>query len=173
MPVGNEFVPVRRMSALLEIPRRSAEDALNIGKLADSEIAVLRLAEEEGEIEALRRQVDLAIGQAQPDAHLRVQIQEFRDLRRNKTTPDTEWCSDVERPLRVFRDVDHLGFGIFDRLENRASPAVKRPALLGRRQASRRALKEADAEMFFQLRNARGCHSRRNPEIAPGGGHAA
>ena len=83
MPFGNEFVPVRRMSAFLEIPGRSAEDALHIGKLADAEIAVLGLAEEEGEIEALRRQVDLAIGQAQPDAHLRVQFQELRDLGRN------------------------------------------------------------------------------------------
>ena len=84
---------------------------------------------------------------------------------------DAQRRGDIQRSARVFGHVADFGFGLVYGLQNPHGTGVKDLPLLGRVQHPGGALEQADAQMFFQLRNPRGRHRRRNPQVPRGGGH--
>ena len=173
MPVAHEVVAGVRQAAAFDIGRCGAEDAAAVGDLADAQGAVLRLPQEESEVEPFARKVHVAVGEPQAQGDLGVGVQEFRDLGREQPPAQPERRGDEQCAARVFGEVHHACLGRLDRVEHLHGPLVEGPPLFGRGQAARGALEQPHAQVILELRDPRRGHGRRYPQVAPGGGHAA
>ena len=93
-------------------------------------LRVLEGAEHEGEVEALGGEVDAAVGEAEADVDLGVEVLEGGDERGDQALADAEGGGDVQRAARVLRDVGDGGLGLGDGVEDllRARVEDARPA---------------------------------------------
>ena len=81
-------------------------------------VEVLQGAEVEGEVERLGGDVDAAVGEAEADVDLGVEVVEGGDERGDQPLAEAEGGGDVQRAARVLRDVGDGGLGLLDGLED-------------------------------------------------------
>ena len=90
-----------RVRAVGEVGGRGGEHARAVGDRADAEVRVLEGAEDEGHVERLGGDVDAAVGEAQADVDLGVEVVEGGDQRRDQALADAEGGGDVQRAARA------------------------------------------------------------------------
>ena len=117
--------------------------------------------------------VDAAVGEAEADVDLGVEVVEGGDERRDQPLADAEGGGDVQRAARVLRDVGDGGLGLVDGVEDLLRALVEDRALLGRLQAAGGAVEEAHAEVALELGDAGGGDGGGDALVAAGGGHGA
>ena len=91
----------------------------------------------------------------------------------DKAAADAEGGGDKDGATRVLRDVHHGGFGLVYRFELLACAFVEDAAILGGLQRAGGAVKKADAQMLFKVRDPGRGHGGRGALIAGGRTHAA
>ena len=173
MPARYQVVAIPRHPPPGHIVGRGAKHPFDIRDLSDAQVAVLGLAQEERQVQPFGRQVDLPVRQAQTQADLGVVGQELRHQRRDQPPPDAQGGRHVKRSAQVLGDIGDLRLGGFDGGQDLGRAAIEGLPLFRGRQAARGALEQPHAQVILKLGNPRRRHRRRDPQIAPRGGHAA
>ena len=102
--LGDQVVRGLRRAAGGEIGGGGEEDALAVGDGAHLEARVLSVAEGEGDVDAFREVVDLAVGEPEPDLDAGEGGVEVGDERRHDAAADAERRGDDQRAARLQRE---------------------------------------------------------------------
>ena len=127
---------------------------------------ILEHAQPEGDVDALLHDVDLVVGEPQPDLDVGIPVPELGDAGSDQPPPQAERRRHLDGAARLAGQRGDRGFRLGDGVQHLLGPGVECRSVLGRHQLPRRAVEQPHAEILFEFLDAVRRHGRRNSHVA-------
>ncbi len=131
-----------------QIFRGGTDDALAIHDAAHPQIGVFQHAQLERDIHAFAHDIDLVVGQAEPDLDVRIFVVKLWNARCDEPSAEAERRRDANRSLRILGQFRYRRLGFFHSVEYLDGAVIERAAMFRRRQLARRPVEEPDPRCF-------------------------
>jgi hypothetical protein len=132
------------------VSRRADQHQLGVFQLAGNHAAVLQRALTDGEVEILRRQVDVAVADVQIHAHCRITFGELLQQRGQAVMAKRGGCADADASRDFAAFGLHGAFGIVNQRQRCARLLHVKPASVGEAEAARGPAQKLRAKARFQ-----------------------
>ncbi|CAL8474349.1 protein of unknown function [Caballeronia sp. S22] len=163
-----------RRAVLLDIGRRSARNAVHRAEPRRNESGIRQIGREhDGHVIAFVEQVRHPLRERQIDLHRWMALLIARDHRHDVVLAEARHRMDLELAGRTRVGVAGFGFGLIDIGKNLLATLQIALARFGERDAPRRAIQQARAQMRFEVRYGPRGVGRRRIEMLRGRGEAA
>ena len=161
------------MPCLLEVRRRSTDDA-GVGRdPARDERGIFQLADADGEVEAFADDVDERVADMHVELYLGIAGEEIVDVGGDVQPAECRRHGDLQQPARLGVAAADEVFGLLAQAEDVDDALEISGARLGQRQMPGRALEQARPEALLELADALGYDGRGKAHLAAGGRHVA
>lgn len=159
-----------RLTDSRQVPGARKHGVLHREQTTRDECRVGQRSVPDREIDPLLGEIDHGVGESEVERQVWLLLRERREQRNDAGEPERNGGRDPERAARRSGEVRDGEPGLLDLRDHGLDASEVGRADLGRRDPARRALEEADAELFFERRNRARDRRGRDSALA---GHCA
>ena len=139
-----------RLAMVGKVSRRGTGDEVHLADASRDERRDAQHADAQGNIDAVRNEIDDAIVETEVEFDQRIAAREFRQRRQQQVTAECDGDIDPELALRPRSRIAQCFLGIAQVVEDAAAAGQELGAFRGQADAARRPVQQPHAEVLFE-----------------------